>query len=230
MVPAVPSVNAVVAELPNVAVLVGTLFGTGGPFYVIYLNLRGLDRSVFRATFAMNFLIDGGVRLAQIGGGATRYTSLESGSIHATMLVPPLNKVAREKGFNELLFLGDMVEFAQAGFGATEKRIKENHDEVYRMVRAQLRSVMFLLDKRHQNEIVEMIMKRWKLSDRKMAESIFRDVVRVVAKDAAVTQASIQSLIDSACESAKVTRPVRIEEVADFSFVDRARKELGLTR
>ncbi|HEX5531424.1 MAG TPA: sulfite exporter TauE/SafE family protein, partial [Methylomirabilota bacterium] len=35
--------------------LVGTLFGTGGPFYVIYLNLRGLDRSVFRATFAMNF-------------------------------------------------------------------------------------------------------------------------------------------------------------------------------
>jgi uncharacterized membrane protein YfcA len=44
--------------------LVGTLFGTGGPFYVIYLNLRGLDRPVFRATFAMNFLIDGGVRLA----------------------------------------------------------------------------------------------------------------------------------------------------------------------
>jgi hypothetical protein len=44
--------------------LVGTLFGTGGPFYVIYLNLRGLERSVFRATFAMNFLIDGGVRLA----------------------------------------------------------------------------------------------------------------------------------------------------------------------
>jgi uncharacterized membrane protein YfcA len=48
--------------------LVGTLFGTGGPFYVIYLNLRGLDRTVFRATFAMNFLIDGGVRLAAFVG------------------------------------------------------------------------------------------------------------------------------------------------------------------
>jgi uncharacterized membrane protein YfcA len=44
--------------------LVGTLFGTGGPFYVIYLNLRGLERPAFRATFAINFLIDGGVRLA----------------------------------------------------------------------------------------------------------------------------------------------------------------------
>jgi uncharacterized membrane protein YfcA len=48
--------------------LVGTLFGTGGPFYVIYLNLRGLDRTRFRATFAMNFLIDGGVRLAAFVG------------------------------------------------------------------------------------------------------------------------------------------------------------------
>jgi uncharacterized protein len=44
--------------------LVGTLFGTGGPFYVIYLNLRNLDKGLFRATFATNFLIDGGIRLA----------------------------------------------------------------------------------------------------------------------------------------------------------------------
>jgi uncharacterized membrane protein YfcA len=43
--------------------LLGTLFGTGGPFYAIYLNLRGLDKDAFRATFALNFLIDGGVRL-----------------------------------------------------------------------------------------------------------------------------------------------------------------------
>lgn len=164
------------------------------------------------------------------GTAASRLAVLESGTVDASLLSVPENIFAREKGFNELLFLGDVVEFAQAGFGATEKRIKENPDEVYRMVRAQLRSVVFLLDKGHQNEIVDMIMKRWKLTDRKMAESIFQDVVRVVAKDAMVTQASIQSLIDSARESAKVTRPVKIEEVVDFSFIDRARKELGLTR
>ena len=44
--------------------VVGTLFGTGGPFYAIYFNLRGLDKSEFRATFSANFLIDGGMRLA----------------------------------------------------------------------------------------------------------------------------------------------------------------------
>jgi hypothetical protein len=44
--------------------VVGTLFGTGGPFYVIYFGLRQLGKDVFRATFAANFLIDGAIRLA----------------------------------------------------------------------------------------------------------------------------------------------------------------------
>lgn len=44
--------------------LVGTLFGTGGPFYIIYFGLRGLQKERLRATFAVNFLIDGAIRLA----------------------------------------------------------------------------------------------------------------------------------------------------------------------
>ena len=44
--------------------LIGALFGTGGPFYVIYLQLQGLDKTAFRATVASIFLIDGGMRLA----------------------------------------------------------------------------------------------------------------------------------------------------------------------
>lgn len=44
--------------------LIGTLFGTGGPFYVIYLKLRGLDVAAFRATVAAIFFIDGGARIA----------------------------------------------------------------------------------------------------------------------------------------------------------------------
>jgi uncharacterized membrane protein YfcA len=43
--------------------LIGTLFGTGGPFYVIYLRLRHLDKSAFRATAAAIFLIDGSSRI-----------------------------------------------------------------------------------------------------------------------------------------------------------------------
>jgi uncharacterized membrane protein YfcA len=63
-VPAIPG-SRIAAGLGGVlGGMVGTLFGTGGPFYVIYLRLRELDKGAFRATFATNFLIDGGIRLA----------------------------------------------------------------------------------------------------------------------------------------------------------------------
>ena len=44
--------------------MVGALFGTGGPFYVVYLKMRQLNKGQFRATIAMIFLVDGGVRIA----------------------------------------------------------------------------------------------------------------------------------------------------------------------
>ena len=43
--------------------LVGTIFGTGGPFYMIYLSLRGLGKTETRASFASYFFIDGSIRL-----------------------------------------------------------------------------------------------------------------------------------------------------------------------
>lgn len=43
--------------------LVGTLFGTGGPFYVAYLHGRQLDKVAFRATFSTIFLLDGANRI-----------------------------------------------------------------------------------------------------------------------------------------------------------------------
>lgn len=44
--------------------LIGTLFGTGGPLYVIYFQLRGLPKSMFRSTIATLFLLDGGLRFS----------------------------------------------------------------------------------------------------------------------------------------------------------------------
>ncbi len=57
--------------------LIGTLFGTGGPFYVIYLQLQGLEKTAFRATIASIFLIDGSLRLSGfISAGFYHYDSL----------------------------------------------------------------------------------------------------------------------------------------------------------
>lgn len=51
------------APLGGLGGLISTLFGTGGPFYVAYLQLWGPDKTQFRATAATIFLIEGSTRI-----------------------------------------------------------------------------------------------------------------------------------------------------------------------
>ena len=168
--------------------------------------------------------------LQMSGNAASRYAVLESGVVDASLLSVPENIIAHEKGYNELLFLGDVVEFPQNGFGTSDKRIRENPDEVYRMVRATLRGLQFIWDKNNQEAVTNILMKQWKVSDRKMAAEMARQVNRVLTKDAYVKPESVQVLVDLARESAKVTKPISVADVVDYSFVDKARKELGIVK
>ncbi len=168
--------------------------------------------------------------LQMSGNAASRYAVLESGIVDASLLSVPENIIAQEKGYHELLFLGDVVEFPQNGFGTSEKRIRENPDEVYRMVRATLRGLQFVWEKNNQEAVTNILMKQWKVNDRKMAAEMGRQVNRVLTKDAYVKPESVQVLIDLARDSAKVTKPVSVADVVDYTFLDKARKELGFTK
>jgi NitT/TauT family transport system substrate-binding protein len=171
------------------------------------------------------------VSLLPMGGSAAgRYAVLETGVVDASFLSVPENIIALEKGYNELIFAGDVVEFPQNGFGTSEKKIHENPDEVYRMVRATLRGLQFVWDKNNQEAVTDILMKQWRINDPKMAAEMFKQVTRVLTKDAYVKPESVQVLIDLAREGAKVTKPVSVQEVVDYSFLDKARKELGLAR
>jgi NitT/TauT family transport system substrate-binding protein len=164
------------------------------------------------------------------GTAAGRFAVLESGVVDASLLSVPENIIALEKGYNELIFLGDIVQFAQNGFGTSEKKIKENPDEVYRMVRATLRGLKFIWDKNNQDAVTDVMMKQWRVNDRKMAAEMTKQVVRVLTKDARVNPESVQELIDSQRENAKVSKPVSVADVTDYSFLEKARKELGFAK
>jgi len=166
--------------------------------------------------------------LPMAGAAAARFAVLESGTVDASLLSVPENIIAQEKGYNELAFLGDVIDFPQNGFGTSEKRIRESPDEVYRMVRATLRGLMFVWDKKNEEQVLDVIVKQFKLENRKTAAEMFRHVMRVLTRDAAIKPESVQTIIDLARENAKVTQPVSIGQVVDYSFVEKARKALGM--
>ncbi|MBM2804383.1 MAG: transporter substrate-binding protein [Deltaproteobacteria bacterium] len=162
------------------------------------------------------------------GTGASRLAALESGVVDAVILESPENFLAQRKGFRELIFFGDVVEFPQNGFGTSEKKLRENPDEVFRMVRATLRGLAFSWDKRNHDQVIDIIMREMKPISSSLANESLEQVMRVITKDGSVKPESIQVLIDLVRENAKVTRPVTVNQVVDFTFLEKAQKELGL--
>jgi len=61
-----------------------------------------------------------------------------------------------------------------------------------------------------------------------LANESLGKVMRVITKDGSVKSESIQVLIDLVRENAKVTRPVTVNQVVDFTYLEKAQKELGL--
>src|SRR5690349_2294891 len=159
-----------------------------------------------------------------------RLTALESGTVDAALLGVPENIIAVDKGYNELLFLGDVLSFPQNGFGASAKKIQENPDEVYRMVRATLRGFLFSLESRNRDEVINIILNQWRLTDRRLADEMLKQFGRGIMRDMSVRPEGIQLMIDLVREDAKIAQPFSVSQVTDFSFLDKARRELGVTK
>jgi NitT/TauT family transport system substrate-binding protein len=159
-----------------------------------------------------------------------RLAALETGVIDAAMLSVPENILARQRGFNELALSADHIEFPQNGFGTSVKKIKENPDEIHRMVRATLRGLMFVAESKNKEPCLDIIMKNWSIKSRAIASEMYDYMTKAMVRDASINMTGLQGLVDQQRENAKVTEPVSATQVIDYSFVEKARKELGMGR
>jgi ABC-type nitrate/sulfonate/bicarbonate transport system substrate-binding protein len=155
-----------------------------------------------------------------------RLEALAVGRVDAVLLQVPENIIALRRGYNELLFLGDTLKFPQNGFGTTVDRIRRHPDEVYKMVRATLRGLMFVADKKNSPQARDIVMKQWQTKDPSLAGEMLQYLKRGLIKDTAMPMDSIQRMVDSNRENSKGSPPVSAATVVDFSFLDRARNEL----
>ena len=164
------------------------------------------------------------------GSGAGRLAVLEQGVVDASLLSVPENIIALHKGYNELIFLGDVLAFPQNGFGTSVSRMQQHPEEVYRMVRATLRGLMFVTADSNRDQVLDIMMRQWRVSDAKLAAEMIAYLKRGLAKDAVITPEAVQYFIDLTRETSNVTQPISAAQVIDFSFLDKARTELRAAR
>ena len=159
-----------------------------------------------------------------------RLAALETGAVDAALLGVPDNIIAVDRGYNEILFVGDIVNFPQNAIGASVKKIQDSPDEVYGMVRAALRALNFVLEPRNRDEVITIILKQWKLTDRRIATEMLRQFNRGMARDLMAKPEGMQLMIDLVREDAKVAQPFTVSQVVDYSFLEKARRDLGASR
>ena len=155
-----------------------------------------------------------------------RVAALESGAVDAALLGVPENIIAVDKGYNELLFVGDIVNFPQNGFGASVKKIQESPEEVYGMVQATLRGLLFSLDNRNRDEVINIILKQWQLNDKRLAAEMLRQLSRGVTRDMSAKPEGMQLMIDLVRQDSKVSQPFTVAQIVDYSFLEKARRDL----
>src|SRR5919108_1619731 len=115
------------------------------------------------------------VTFLQIGGSSSRYAALESGSIHAAMLVPPFNKLAQKRGFNELLSFNEIMNIPLGGLAVHTQRMKEKPEEIVKMIKAILKSVDYIRTRKA--EILSLMESKWGIKEADIREGIYRDII-----------------------------------------------------
>ena len=151
--------------------------------------------------------------------------ALETGSIHGAMLVPPFDSIMGKKGFRRMVFAGDLMDYPQGGLATTDKKIKENPVQVKRMIRAIVKSLLYISG--NHDPMIGYISQRWKI-DRELASLSYETMVRSFSPDGTASPQSIQNVIESTRARLKLQRAVAIPEVVDLSLLEEIHRELGL--
>jgi NitT/TauT family transport system substrate-binding protein len=187
------------------------------------IGVSSFSGSVYSSTRAM--LSAGGldpdkdVVIIPMGREPIRLQALFAGSIDATPLPVPLHANAEEKGYSLLADIEGKFEVPFSGITVTDKKLRENPDEVKRFIRAMVKAGLFFLS--HRTESVALYMDWIKLS-KSIAENAYTRSIKTVSPD------GLDSAIKNQLGLIKQTtgKDVKPEDVLDFTLLRQVLAEL----
>jgi NitT/TauT family transport system substrate-binding protein len=166
------------------------------------------------------------VTFLQIGGSSSRYAALDSGAIDAAMLVPPFNKLAAKRGFNEILSFNEIMSIPLGGLTVHTQRIKEKPDEIVRMIKAMLKGVNYI--RNNQAEILSIMASKWGIKESDVREGIYRDIVGIYTRNGVASDETMKNVIQLVRDTRKSKDDLGLSDIVDWSFAKKAQAELKI--
>ena len=155
-----------------------------------------------------------------IGLPVTRVAALTAGSIDATIVVPPDNVLLKQKGFRELLFLGDAVEFPSNGYATSERQLTEKRDLTKRVLRALYRGLTFARER--SGDAIRIIEREWKV-DSAVARESYASLAKSFSRDGTASEAGLRFHTQHIRKMEKGIGDIPLNRIVDFRLLEEIR-------
>jgi NitT/TauT family transport system substrate-binding protein len=167
--------------------------------------------------------------LIAMGDTGVRFQALLAGAIEAAILTPPYTVMAEKKGLNNLVWLGDILgDVPSNGLSTTLKTLKENSDQVHRMLRASVRSMVYTRE--HKQEVLPILLKEFPGLDGDTLAGTLDFYVKAMSRDGRVGEGVVRELINEQRELLNVKNEISLNQVSDFGPLQRVIRELNLNK
>ena len=165
------------------------------------------------------------VKFVASGGDAARLAALENGLVDMALLNPAAAARAERRGLRVIARAYELLTFPYAGLGVTQKKIAERPAEIRRVLKALIKGSRYIRENR--DETVQVLVD-WARTDRQSALDYYDATWRSSSADGSIPEKGLRLVIEDAKSALKIDRDITYSEVADFSLVKEAQKELKL--
>lgn len=165
------------------------------------------------------------VKFVASGGDAARLAALENGLVDAALLNPAAAARAERLGLRVIARAYELLTFPYAGLGVTQKKIAERPAEIRRVLKALIKGSRYIRENR--DETVQVLVD-WAKIDRQSALDYYDATWRSSSVDGGIPEKGLRLVIEDAKSALKIHRDIPYSEVADFSLVKEAQREIKL--
>lgn len=150
----------------------------------------------------------------------TRIAAMLSGTIDSSMMDYGEAFRAKKVGFKMLINAADAHALLAGGLGVNQKKLRDQPDQVRRVLRAMVQALKYLQEN---PEGTQQVMMSWLKLDREMAADIYQMARNNYTKNGMVEEATMNSLVTAMLAEAGI-KNVNVSQLVDFSLLQQALK------
>jgi NitT/TauT family transport system substrate-binding protein len=156
--------------------------------------------------------------IAIAGSSVDRFAAMKTGSIDATVMVPPSTVTARKLGFNLLFRFQDAgIAWAFNTIDTTTSYARNNRETVLNFLKAVVEGIAYI--HKNKQETLAVLSKRLQLNDRDALEETYDHALRIFQKKPFSSEEGIRMIVDGASRDNPKAKTVKPDDIVDMQYL-----------